>query len=1035
MEQEVLQEVQDFLADFAGVPLCLFKWQSLETRRNVDFVDPELNLAGYSWSYNPSFFRLLRETSSIKQDINDLFTKLFLRTAYNVRTKRSFGAIVANKDDHWCFCAVITKLIREKNKYKRQPEYLLLGGPLHKEKPEEMGSWRLFEKELKYVEEKECGLSRAEQLRLASELFELPCRPDRESLELEARNLQYTFNGVVRDIVPIIRKNPPSPLLKPPNLAIVLYELFRHIRNADRYMKYLQHIVDKAKEKAIEVAAIAVGFRNPSTMTGFMALYVPVYEESYTREQLIFIPYEEEVRQMLQASSIEEFGNQLRTWMDLPQGIREMKAFHIPFEEGEQYLQGRVFVWLERLHERRFRLWAESFLLPFLDGAASAWETTKRRVESRVMQTVAHHLDRKYNEFTDAIAAFSLPRGEEDAEGEEGTKGDLKKILAVAQEAIGGKAVIYHQPILYKDPPIARPYAWAPGDYVPREQSLFQFLFSAEWSEFEGDLAPLPVGDPPELVPGSLRKEFEFHRLPLSADAAVRRMQENKWQITDNSKLYTVQKDNGILNIYQNLFNAIFCELRPQMVGFKRVFLPVISGNRALGILEIVLEGGPSDDVTLFELKLPLVIEFSERLGLRVPYRRVVTFLRDLLSVLGKAEISESLEALAERIAFHFSESACSIWTYTSERKRFELRGRVGVAFSDSNLNTGLHLKEAQDTVVYRCYKEENPLHINLEKDPRVRAREELLRAGFKQGLALGIEQGDHWLSVVLWSKSPFRENYYSSDDLTFLRLSAFTALQIIRLQDLLRHQQELLELIMTGLGHELRAPLTSIYANIDRLASVKDPKLAKDLENIAAYALALADMLFYSTRVKKLRKQDGTQMYRLFEDIIYRAINAVQWRARQKRLRIITRFDPKDFPSKIRLTEPQKEWMFSIVFNLLDNALKYTYSNSKQPIVLLGQVEERFVVIRIQNHGIGVVKGEEEVIFERFKRGSNAWRGHPVGSGLGLFLGRRFAEALGGELKLTKQKDPTEFSIYFPLWLFPAPWEVKPHEKGTSDR
>jgi len=941
--REILQEVQDLLADFSGMPLCLFEWKILGSKE-IDFVNPGItHIAGYSWSYNPSFFRILEEAPINKKAINALFSSISQQVVEN----EDFKPVVKQSGDHWGFGAVVSELKKgaDGTRY-RKPRYLLLGGPIHVAEP--LGGWDLFKNELKHVRQEELDL--AKRLQLTSEFFELPCRPSPGSLEDEAKYLQYTFNGVIRDIIPIVKNDPDSDLAKIPTLAIVLYELFRHVRNSDRYMKYLDFVYKVCKKTTGMIpASLAIGFRNPASNTGFMALYVPSYSGDYRRHQLIFIPDSQDVERMLWAASISDFGARLLGWIDIPQKAKEARIFNIPFEEGKQSLKGRLFLWFEKVHERRLNSWVNNFLQPFLEGTASSWGTTKERIVSRVMQTLSHHADRKHNEFTDAIAAFSLPSNSNLQKDE---KEDFRKILTVTRQVIGSKSIIYYRPKLFKDPAVASPYAWSVS-----EDSVLS----------EDDL--------------ELSEEF---------------------------------------------FKTLFVDLNPIVTRGTglNVFLPVISGNRTLGILKVTL-----DSEALFDHKLPLLVELSERLGLRIPYRRMVLFLHQflhqLVSALGKEKLD--LNDLAENIVFYFSESACSIWTYNHERKRFELQGRVGISFEDDRLNEFLSLEEAQDSLVFRCYQESGHiLHVNLEEDTRVLARGELLDKGFKQGLALGMKSDKSWLGVVLWSRRPFIKDYYSRDDETFLRLSVFTTLQMLRLHDLLHRQRTLYDKVLTGLGHELRSPLANIEANIELLAKTRDKKFVRDLANITRYTRTLADMLIHlgkfaevSTKEPSIGKASPCP---LFEGIIYKAINTVRWRAEKKGIEICTRFDPQTFPSSLYLTEIQKEVMFSIIFNLLDNAIKYTPKKTRQPIEVLGEIESNFIVIRVRNFGIGVPEGEEEMIFEPFKRGSNAWRGHPVGSGLGLYLSRRFAEGLGGSLKLMRNAEPTEFSLYVPFRFSAAP-------------
>jgi two-component system sensor histidine kinase KdpD len=82
------------------------------------------------------------------------------------------------------------------------------------------------------------------------------------------------------------------------------------------------------------------------------------------------------------------------------------------------------------------------------------------------------------------------------------------------------------------------------------------------------------------------------------------------------------------------------------------------------------------------------------------------------------------------------------------------------------------------------------------------------------------------------------------------------------------------------------------------------------------------------------------------------------------------------------------------VVVNLLENAAKYTPPGS--PIEVRSRRDGQAVVLEIADRGPGIPRGDEERIFERFRRGA-----HPGvrGVGLGLAVSRAIATVHGGTL------------------------------------
>ena len=88
------------------------------------------------------------------------------------------------------------------------------------------------------------------------------------------------------------------------------------------------------------------------------------------------------------------------------------------------------------------------------------------------------------------------------------------------------------------------------------------------------------------------------------------------------------------------------------------------------------------------------------------------------------------------------------------------------------------------------------------------------------------------------------------------------------------------------------------------------------------------------------------------------------------------------------------------IIANLLDNAAKYSPRDSS--IIVAWSLEGDDVLLRVADRGAGIPQASRNQLFTRFGRipGSRIRSGH-VGTGLGLYLGRRQARAMGGDLDL----------------------------------
>ena len=444
--------------------------------------------------------------------------------------------------------------------------------------------------------------------------------------------------------------------------------------------------------------------------------------------------------------------------------------------------------------------------------------------------------------------------------------------------------------------------------------------------------------------------------------------------------------------------------------------IPVISANRTLGLLRFYF----SEPQELQDA-MPIMIELSCRLGIHVPYRRLLELTEKIVEQMATPE-HVSWEKLAGDIAFLFGESACSIWKHNKNERKFARLAMVG---SDLSLRE-ISDDEAKQSLIGVCLDRHSPVLVNLEKpssDVQVLMKDELLQGGFKHGIAVGTTSRDAPLSLIvtLWSKTHFLTDHFSSDDLNTLSFLALIMLQMLSVHHLVRAQKEAHDAVLTGLGHEIGAPLAAFY---DALSLFPPSRRLQDMKSLVEYTQELISGLFIFARIEGLsflpdaRDAGQTIEVQLFEDLIFPIERVMLFMIRGRRLGLEHRFDPSEFPPALRIPVGEDRYLRNIIFNLLSNAVKYSPPATPQPIRIIGEVTASGVEIHVQNFGIGVPKGEEDLIFEKEQRGSNAFQTAIVGSGMGLYISRKLAKLLGGEVFLSRRAGPTEFVVRLPIKL-----------------
>lgn len=133
-----------------------------------------------------------------------------------------------------------------------------------------------------------------------------------------------------------------------------------------------------------------------------------------------------------------------------------------------------------------------------------------------------------------------------------------------------------------------------------------------------------------------------------------------------------------------------------------------------------------------------------------------------------------------------------------------------------------------------------------------------------------------------------------------------------------------------------------------------------------------------------------------------------------------VTQLAPKAAEKGIQITlEPTEadavfdsKWTEEAVYNLLDNAVKYTPAGGAVRVTVTAY--QLFSAIHVSDTGPGIAEGEQPRVFQRFYRGAE--HTEEEGVGVGLYLVRQIAEGQGGYVKVSSQiGEGSTFSLYLP--------------------
>ncbi len=208
----------------------------------------------------------------------------------------------------------------------------------------------------------------------------------------------------------------------------------------------------------------------------------------------------------------------------------------------------------------------------------------------------------------------------------------------------------------------------------------------------------------------------------------------------------------------------------------------------------------------------------------------------------------------------------------------------------------------------------------------------------------------------------------------------------------------------LSSVSHELRTPLTSIRMFIDTLREqrVQDPAERQRCLTVINQELTRLDGLVGKLiELSKIESSHAVFERRplLVSDIVDDALASFE------AIKFSANVDLQVKVDQGLMVYGDRAALAQAVGNLLGNAWKYTRPNDKR-IEVSATADAKHVYITVADNGVGIPRGEQAAIFEKFQRGSAALDGGTSGSGLGLALVRAVVEAHHGKVDVRSESD-----------------------------
>ncbi|WP_373319421.1 MtrAB system histidine kinase MtrB [Rugosimonospora africana] len=216
---------------------------------------------------------------------------------------------------------------------------------------------------------------------------------------------------------------------------------------------------------------------------------------------------------------------------------------------------------------------------------------------------------------------------------------------------------------------------------------------------------------------------------------------------------------------------------------------------------------------------------------------------------------------------------------------------------------------------------------------------------------------------------------------------------QIIRLEEMSRLQRR----FTSDVSHELRTPLTTVRMAADLIYAERDefdPAMARSAELLHAELDRFEELL---TDLLEISRFDaGFAVLDAEPTDVAPIVESVSERLSSLAERCGVRID-LNVPAAPVIAEVDPRRVERILRNLVGNAVEHAEA---RPVVVTLHADEVAVAITVRDHGIGLNKGDEKLVFNRFWRADPSRARQTGGTGLGLSIALEDARLHGGWLE-----------------------------------
>lgn len=260
---------------------------------------------------------------------------------------------------------------------------------------------------------------------------------------------------------------------------------------------------------------------------------------------------------------------------------------------------------------------------------------------------------------------------------------------------------------------------------------------------------------------------------------------------------------------------------------------------------------------------------------------------------------------------------------------------------------------------------------------------------------------------------------------------------ELTKAKEKAEESERLKSAFLANMSHEIRTPMNGILGFAELL---KDHKLKGEeqqkyigiIEKSGTLLLNIINNIISLSKIESYQIEVSVSDTNINDQVEY-IYQFFKLEAEQKKLHLTFK---NALSANDAYIKTDREKLYAVLTNLVKNAIKFTQTGS----IEFGYIEkDEFLEFYVKDSGPGIPDEQKEIIFERFRQGSESLSRNYEGAGLGLSISKAYVEMLGGKIWVTNNPDlisangnPVNIGSIF-YFTLPAHSLIKP-EKVITD-